>query len=571
MLREVFRFELKHHLRSPLFWLSGVLYFLLTFGAVASDAVQIGGSIGNVNRNAPFVVMQILLTMSILGVFVTTAFVAGAVLRDAEHGTDALLFATPLSKRDYLLGRFAGAFAAALAIFVPIMLAILVGTHMPWIEPERVGPDTLGPYAFGFFVLVLPNVLLMSALLFGLATLTRSMMGTYVGLVAFFVGYAIAGTLLSDVHNTRLASMIDPFGFAAFSVATRYWTTFDRNTRVLELGGAILQNRLLWLGVALLILAATYARFRMGVAEARRVRWRRPRRRGAVGAAEGSGGATDVVSGAGAGGHGLASHTPVSTRHDAAGALVALAHQTRMEVVGVLKSLPFLVILAFGVLNLVGSSFGLDQIFGTPVYPVTNLMLELITGAFFLFAVIILTVYSGELVWRERQRNLADVWDALPVPGWVFWGAKLVALVAIIGAVLVVAMLTGIGMQAFRGYTRFEVPLYLVGLFAHAGPQFLMLAVLALFAQVVTNNKYAGFLVMLLYFIAQPVLGALDLRHHLYDYATVPAAPYSDMNGWGGLLRGVLWFDAYWAAAALLLVVLSHLLWVRGRETAWRH
>src|SRR5690606_17971999 len=150
------------------------------------------------------VIVQIMAAMSLIGVFVTTAFVASAVLRDFDHRTEALFFATPMKKRDYLLGRFTGAFAAAVAIFVPVALAIMVGSLMPWLEPERIGPFHGGAYLFAFAALVAPNIFLMSALFFGLATATRSLMYTYAGLVGLFVAYAIAGTILGDIENETL-------------------------------------------------------------------------------------------------------------------------------------------------------------------------------------------------------------------------------------------------------------------------------------------------------------------------------------------------------------------------------
>ncbi|GAA4011291.1 hypothetical protein GCM10022408_24620 [Hymenobacter fastidiosus] len=36
--------------------------------------------------------------------------------------------------------------------------------------------------------------------------------------------------------------------------------------------------------------------------------------------------------------------------------------------------------------------------------------------------------YSGELVWRERDNGVAQITDALPVPNWVPFLSKLVAL-----------------------------------------------------------------------------------------------------------------------------------------------
>ena len=79
MLARIFAFEVRYQLRQPLFWLAAALFFLMTFGAVTTDVVVLGGSIGSVNRNAPFVLMQILLVMTVIGTFLTTAFAAGSV------------------------------------------------------------------------------------------------------------------------------------------------------------------------------------------------------------------------------------------------------------------------------------------------------------------------------------------------------------------------------------------------------------------------------------------------------------------------------------------------------------
>ena len=217
MFREIAAFEIRYHLRHPLIWLVSILFFALTFGAITTDSVSIGGSIGNVNRNAPFVIMQILLVMSMIAVFATTAFLANAVLRDDEHRTNELFFTTPVSKFDYVMGRFTGAFVITLVLFVPIMLAILVGSWMPWLDPERIGPTMWSVYAYSFVAIVFPNMFLMGATFFGLATITKSIKFTYAGVVGYFVLYTVVGNLMADMENERLAALFDPMGFGAFS------------------------------------------------------------------------------------------------------------------------------------------------------------------------------------------------------------------------------------------------------------------------------------------------------------------------------------------------------------------
>lgn len=566
-LREIFRFEVRHHLRSATFWLAGAAFFLLAFGAVTTDSVQIGGAVGNVNRNAPYVIQQFLAIMSVMGVFVTTVFVANAVLRDWEQGTDGLFFTTPVRKRDYLLGRFAGAFTVSVLIFLWVALAIVVGSFMPWLEPERVGPFQLMPYVYSLGMLVIPNIFLTGALFFGLATVTRSMMATYAGLVGFFVSFAVAGSLLSDVENEALATFLDPFGLAAFQTATQYWTTFERNTRVLGLEGGIVQNRLLWVGIGLAALALTWWRFSFtartgsGTAKARRTD------------AEATPVGDDPGHTVGARPGTASAPRPqaaATRRFDAKAGRIQLLHQTRLEVGAVVKSLPFLVILALGVLNFVGSALGLGAIFGTPVHPRTQLMVQVILGAFLLFALIILTFYSGELVWRDRSLGTAEVHDALPVPSWVFWGSKMLALVVLTALLMGTAVLAAVGYQLSQGFTDLELVVYLQSVGLRIGIPLVLIAVLALFTQVLTDNKYLGFLLVVLYYVSLPVMGALDLNHNLYQYAQTPPAPYSDMNGFGHFVAPVAWFLLYWGFAAVALLVLVHLLWVRGRETAFR-
>ena len=192
-------------------------------------------------------------------------------------------------------------------------------------------------------VIVVPNVIFTACVFFSLATLTRSLMATYAGLVAMFFGYALAGNLLSDIENERLASIIDPFGSGALAIATKYWTVVERNTQVLALDGVLLTNRLLWVGVAL-----------------------------------------------------------------------------------------------------------------------------------------------------------------------------------------------------------------------------------AVFLQVVAYNKYVGFLLMILFIVGGPALGALDFNHNLYWYGGVPNAPYSDMNGYGHFVKPVFFFSLYWSFFAVLLLSGVHLLWPRGSESGMR-
>jgi ABC-2 type transport system permease protein len=81
---------------------------------------------------------------------------------------------------------------------------------------------------------------------------------------------------------------------------------------------------------------------------------------------------------------------------------------------------------------------------------------------------------------------------------------------------------------------------------------------------VLIDNKYLGHFVMVVFLAVSLLLPVLGVEHHLLRYATVPAHPYSDMNGYGHFVAPMAWFELYWCAIALALAVVAYLFWVRG-------
>ena len=256
IILEFFRFELREQLRSPLPWLLAALFATLAFVATASDAVQVGGGIGNVHRNAPVVLAQLLTVFTLLGMLISALFVNSALLRDFDQGTAELVFASPIRRRDFLIGRLAAAMVASLGVYLLIALAMFVAQFMPWIEPARLGPVRMAPYLWTFAVIVVPNVLFTGALLALLATLTRSILWVYIGILGFFVLYIVSAVLMRDLDNVWAAVLAEPLGVRAMSRTVRYWSAEERNTRLPEFAGYLLANRALWSAIALGLLAA---------------------------------------------------------------------------------------------------------------------------------------------------------------------------------------------------------------------------------------------------------------------------------------------------------------------------
>jgi hypothetical protein len=54
------------------------------------------------------------------------------------------------------------------------------------------------------------------------------------------------------------------------------------------------------------------------------------------------------------------------------------------------------------------------EIYGAPVLPVTRIMITQLIGGFVVISLIIAIYYSGELVWRDRDRRMHEIVDATP-------------------------------------------------------------------------------------------------------------------------------------------------------------
>jgi ABC-2 type transport system permease protein len=546
---QVLGFELAFRRRHPPLWIFTGVCFVFSFLAMAiREGMSLFGGTGAVAVNSPAALQMMMLVFCLLlGLVITTAFVASAVNRDHEYGIQSLFFATPLGKGPYVLGRFCGAMLAAWFMISGLAVGALLASLIPWPwhDAARVLPLTLTPYIYSLGVFLFPNLLFIGAISFAIATLTRRLLFSYVALLGLYVIYIVSGNYISNLDNDFFAAVSDPFGIRAYEYAQRYWTPAEHNTIAAPFTPEILINRAIWSSAALAVLGFTLLRYRMvlpsggGKAESEQDVAARPDR--------------ELPS-------------SVELRHDWRAQLAALFVQCRVEIRALIRSVPFLVIMLFGIGNVLGASFGSLEQSGTTTLPVTHVMLDVIQGGMSLFMLIVLVFYAGELIHRERKYRINELFDTLPIPNWVPLLAKLTAMLVGMLVLLAVAALTTVSFQLAKGYTNLELGLYMRDLVLYQVHIWVVLSVAAIVSQVLVNQKFLGYGVMVLLFVSQAALPALDFEHNLYNFASYPGVRYSDMNGYGHFVLGNAAFTVYWSAVAVLLVLIAELFWVRGTD-----
>ena len=550
MFARIAAFEARYQMGGPVFWVVAAIFFLLTFGATTIDQISIGGG-GNVNVNSPAAIHMIVLIMSVFYMFVTTAFVANVIVRDDESGFGPMVRSTPVGKFDYLVGRFTGAFLAACVAFLAVPLGILIGSWMPWVDPETIGPNAPAFYASAYFLYGLVNVFITSAIFFAIATFTRSMMATYIAVVVFLVGYLVAQAIMGDDPQLRdVGALVDPFGIGALDEGVRYWTAAESNTQVPPVTGIVLLNRLIWGGVGIAALVVAYVRFSFAQKGASKRQLRREEKRKAR---------LVAVQPA------VARRLPDPRPEAAAGA--RFWARMSFEARQIFRSPAFFVLVLIGLFNSGSALWFSNELFGTPSLPLTFSLLPLVFGAFAIIPLIIAIFYAGELVWRDKDVGIGEIVDASPLPNWAFLLPKLIALTVVLFTALFFGMVAAILIQLMRGFTDIDAGQYIMWYLAPTAIDMMILAALAIFVQAISPHKYVGWAIMLLYVVAQLTFVTIGLDHPLYNYGATGTPTFSDMNGVAvGGAKG-WWLRLYWGGFALLLAVLSHLLWRRGSDT----
>lgn len=570
MFKAIFSFEIKYRLNRPatylyfaIFTLIGLLYGAIMGGAFGSEvAVMITGG-GKNNANSPINLANITGAVGQISIFIIAAFMGVPVYRDFEHKTYALFFTKPISKWSYLGGRFFGSLFVTSIVLLSISLGLILSQWLPDVNADKYGPFNLMYYLHPYFVSVLPFAIFTGSIFFATVSLSRNQLFIYLNALMVLALIIGAGFLGSKIDNKVISSLLDPTGQTAIAKATELWTVSERNTQFIPLTTLVVLNRVIWMGIGLLVLVFTYARFTFAFTG-----------RGKVAKAPASAknkrpAKVRKMPGANIGQK--ITLPKVSQDFSVGNSFRLLRMLTQKEFKQVLFNPIFLVIVVVGILFMILGVVSNGQVLETPSLPVTYQILDVLNGSFNIFILAIIVFYSGEMVWTERQHRVHLMYDALPIPNWLSFASKFLAMIVIQLSLMTLIMLVGMMIQAGQGFYDIKPGLYIKQLYGIEMLDLLIFTTLTFFIHIVVNNKYFGFFaVVLVYFFFGTILPYLGVTHKLFLFRSAPPMIYSDMNGYGHFLQGYLAFKTYWLLLSIALLVLANGLWLRGTDSFFK-
>ncbi len=563
MLIGLLGFEWRYHTRRLTFAAA-----VLLIGGMAAAMVDTGYGGDAMHVNSPYSVMQSMGLLSLICVLVLTIFCANAMLRDVEHGMTELIFSRPIGKTRYLASRFLGVLLAGMTVMTIGAAVLMLAPLGLQVEPDRLGPARILSYVWPLLTLVLPNLIVASSLLVAVATLSRSTIATYVGGIALYALYWVTALLVSwplmaggappTAEELARAAMLDPFGLSAFFEQSRYWLPAERDVRTVELSGRYLWNRLVWLGVAGVVLALVRARFQFHVsgaptgARARRWRWL-------------STAANDVTPVP------VQAYRPLTPSPGGPNAFwCALQAATRLELRQLLRGWTFVTLLALWAFVAGMEAFGqLGSEYGTRVLATSGLLADALQVPLLLFGSITIVYFAAEVAWRERIVGFDPLADATPASNAVFYLAKLAALSAIPLVLGLVGIVAALGVQVLNGGMPVQ-PLVYLSLLWFTGVPLVLLSVGVLAVQAISSNRWLGMLGGVVLVVVSRQGAMIGLEHPMLQFTTAPSVSHSDLDGFGPAAMSFAAFMLYWSAFALLLACVSWGVWRRGLDAGAR-
>ncbi len=452
---EVFRLELAHNARRPLFWiLILVLGFLSQQMSTGQASVGSGNSaVGGTKAwiTSEFAVAQLLaiLVSACYGFFVAVA--AGlSVVHDQDHKVGEVLHATPLTPAEYIWGKF----AAVLVSFVGVLvLHLSLSAFFNHALPKGDRGDILGPFAIMNYlrpalVFGLPTIVFMAGTSFALGTLTRKPVLVFIAPVAAILAGAFflwewSPNWLDPRLNYAL-QLIDPGGVRWLSEA---WLKSDRgvsfyNHKSIPLDSGFVAMRFVWIAIGLAAVAWSQRRFARDLRGASHVRgWAPPS-------------ATPM---AGSDGR-VGSHAPALALPDAvsllpkplaslgmttsrAGFVSGLAEVLRVELrelasqPGLYLFVPMILLQAYGSVVSTGA-------FDTTLLATPGTLAVRLLNTLTLLLCLLLLFYTVESLQRERSTGIASISWSTPLRTSALLLAKGLAN-AVVASVVILACLVG--------------------------------------------------------------------------------------------------------------------------------
>lgn len=502
--------------------------------------------------NAPIRMIEINGFLMQLVLFLLPAIIGVSVYRDFYSRMHHILYAMPITRANYLWGKFLSSFLVAVIVVSMIALGMYCGTQLPTTNAGLLATFDARSYIRLLTIYIGPNILIFGSMVFAIIIFSRNIYAGFILIITLLAAQGIVGTVFggADSSTRFLAGLLDPFGEKAAIEAVRYWALTAQNANQVPFAGIVLYNRLFWFSCAVVVFAVTYYRFQFSQQASRFFSDLFKKEK------QSSFRPVEKI---------LRFQLPRPTyQFQFKIQLKNMFFFSRTAFIYMLRSWMFIVLVAAGVLFVFYQQAQMNLPYGFKILPVTWQMLRIPSIVFSGVIYLVTFLYAGVLVQRAYSANMQQLLDVCPMPNWVVLFGNFLALVKVQALLLSFIIIGGIAVQISRGYYQFEPGLYLFETYVLNLPSLAIWAFAAVFVQTLVRNPYLGLFLLLLGASGVMALPEFGIEDYVFRFGHSPAFTYTDMSGYGATLPGYLVYKVYWLIGGCLLLFGALLFHIRG-------
>jgi ABC-type transport system involved in multi-copper enzyme maturation permease subunit len=498
----------------------------------------------------------------------TALIMADPVIRDFRAGIDPLIFSKPVSRAEYLLGKFFGNFFVLVCCQAAFVLTLFV--LQAFRRPGMIVQDVkVFPYFKHFLVFVVLSHLVLAAFYFTVGTLTRNAKIVYGLGVSFYPLYIAYQEVLLKRLPSRWRSALDPllmnWGDKSSKGRGAEWV----NQLIVSYDSDLIINRALMILIAALCLTILYRRFAMA---------ERPTNPEKFSMLNLSTAGERVYYDSDSFQETRRAHYEEAESHEKV--ILPSVNRTNEGFRPTIKKLIAAVGVEFRLLRTERSLVVLMPlaIFLSTlnlafyrVVPEVSYSATYASGtanALLLFLFGMTVFYTGEAIYRDRELRIEPVLWAMPTPNNVLLLSKFLATLLLTLSLIVLVGLTAIVIQFLRGHTPVETQAYLTTYSVILLPSIVFMTSVSIALNVLLRNKYLVYVVSvgtgggLFYLYSQ------GYNHWLYNPALYQLWTPSDLAGSGTNLTRILTHRIYCVAIAAGLMAVAHFFFERKSTRA---
>jgi ABC-2 type transport system permease protein len=480
--------------------------------------------------------------ISILLYLMLPSIIGASINKDFKYNVHNILYAYPIKKSSYLWAKFLSSFLVVIIILFFVVIGIYLGTIFPFTNPDLLGDFDLMNYLQPFIYLIIPNFLFFGAIVYTIVTFGRNIFAGFIVVLILLILQNFTGILVSYEEYKTLGALIDPLGFAAIQVDTEYWTVFEQNNNYLPTDGYLLKNRLIWLGVSLLIFAGLFFKFNF---EQQAISFNVFKKKGQKLVKSNFHFFLNIK-------------LPELKKDYSFKTLFSFAvKQSFFDFRYIVKNKIFIgftllvLLIALSVLSV------RNQIQGTPTYPVTREMAQTVISLTGFFMIIMTFLFSGMLINRAKISRMDQLVNATPFPNWAFTFSKFLAMFWVQAFIYLLLISLAIGVQLYQGYFKLELDHYLFSAFGINYLSIMVWTMLAFFLHQIFKNYIVSFVVLFAFLILLGFFPDFGIEQSIFRFNNRGSVGYSDMVGWSDYISEFYIYRLYWFSLGVVLYVLS--------------